>query len=120
MFVIVFVSSLYAFYTVVRARMSIKDREKELLKYSENIEKVISETDKLTFATWSDQQRGILFVENPAFKSKYKGELTKHQEIERSLNSLMHSIESDKKELVVLQHKEKIFIKEIEKLSQEL
>ena len=48
-----------------------------MLDYADTMDKIIEGSDNLVFATWKDQKEGIVFVENPAYKTKSKQDLSK-------------------------------------------
>ena len=69
--------------------------------------------------TWKDQKEGILFTENPAYKSKNRGDLSKAQVIQHEIEMLGYEINIKNDEIKKLIDKEKVYLHEIDKLQVE-
>ena len=107
-------------YKLYSLQMSIKEKNREIEGYANQLERIIEGTDKLVFMTWKDQKEGIQFIENPAYKKKSDVELTKVQQIQAEIEKVEDDINKKSKEIDSLREKELYYINEIEKLENEL
>ncbi len=88
-------------------------------EYAKQMEKIIEGSNNLVFLTWKDQKEGILFTENPAYKSKNRGDLSKAQQIQSEIGKVQTEIDRKNAEIKKLMEKERVFNAEIDKLQNE-
>ena len=81
------------------------------------MERIIDQSDKLVFVTWKDQSEGIVFLQNPAYKSSYvKTDLSKGQKVQNDLTKLTEEVEKAKIDVESMKSKEELYRIEITKL----
>ena len=88
-------------------------------EYAKQMEKIIAGSANLVFVTWKDQKEGIMFTENPAYKSKSTSDMTKVQQVQYEINQYQEEVNSKQKDIKKLQEKERMYTEEIEKLRTE-
>jgi len=113
----IFVLVGFRYYAITQ---SIKVQSAEIEGYAQQLEKIIEGTDKLVFMTWKDQKEGLKFIDNPAYKKKSTGEMSKVQQIQAEIEKVEEDITKKSKEIDVLRDKELYYINQIEKLEKEL
>lgn len=107
----------YKYYSI---NASIKEKHAQIQDYAHQLETIIEGTDKLVFATYKDQKENIQFIDNPAYKKKSQGELTKAQQIQAEIAKVEEDIKKKEKDIDNLRSKESYYDKEIDQLEQEL
>ena len=106
---------------VIAINKSISGKDLEIKQYAQTFEKIMDQTNKLVFVTWKDQQDGIIFVENPAFKSTaVKGDLSKGQQVQSDLTKLANEVEKNRKEIGLLKQKELGYSEELRRMKKQL
>ena len=68
-------------------------------KYSEQIEKIMDDSDNLVSASWKDQKEGIHFIENPSYKKRVEKNLSKKEQLENEINLLRGEIQQRSEEI---------------------
>lgn len=114
---VLFVLIAYKYYSI---NMSIKEQHAQIQNYADQLETIIEGADRLVFATWKDQKENIKFVDNPAYKKKAEGEMSKTQQIEAEILKVQKDIEKKTKDIDNLREKEEYYNKEINQLEVEL
>ena len=107
----------YKYYTI---NLSIKEQREQIQNYANQLESIIEGSDKLVFATWKDQRENIHFVDNPAYKKKIEGELTKAQQIEAEIANVQEDIGKKLRDVDNLREKATYYDNEIATLEAEL
>ena len=115
-FIVILFFALLIFYKSYRLNKSLEIKNAEMKLYAKQMEKIIAGSANLVFVTWKDQKEGILFTENPAYKSKSTSDLSKAQQIQYEINQYQEDINSKQKDIKKLQEKERVYNEEIEKL----
>jgi len=110
---------LYISYRSYQMNKSLQSKKREMKDYAKQIEKIIEGSNNLVFVTWKDQKEGILFTENPAYKSKNRGDLSKAQQIQSEIARVQAEVDRKNAEIKKLMEKERLFNVEVEKLQSE-
>ena len=115
--IMLFALITYKYYTI---NLSIKEQREQIQNYADQLESIIEDSDKLVFATWKDQRENIHFVDNPAYKKKVEGELTKAQQIEAEIANVQEDIRKKLRDVENLREKASYYDNEIATLESEL
>jgi hypothetical protein len=110
---------VYISYKSYQMNKSLQIKKREMKEYAKQMEKIIEGSNNLVFLTWKDQKEGILFTENPAYKSKNRGDLSKAQQIQSEIGKVQTEIDRKNAEIKKLMEKERVFNAEIDKLQNE-
>ena len=114
MFILLFV--LLITYKAYRLNKSLNVKNQEMKEYAHQMEKIIAGSANLVFVTWKDQKEGILFTENPAYKSKNVFDMTKVQQVQLELTEYQNEVNQKNKDIKKLLEKERLYLNEIERL----
>ncbi len=67
--------------------------------YSEEIDKIINQTDNLVITCWKDQKENIKYEDNPSYKMKVTDSLSKAQQLEKEIKNLEEEISTRENEI---------------------
>ena len=116
LFIVFWFFVLIISYKSYRLSKALKIKNKEMKKYTGQMEKIIAGSANLVFVTWKDQKECILFTENPAYKSKNVSDLTKVQQIQHEINVFQEELNAKNKDIKKLMEKERLYLDEIQSL----
>ena len=120
LFVIGFVLFALVSFKYYAINQSIKAQRAQIRSHAAALETIIEKSDKLVVATWRDQRENIHFINNPAYKSRNDGELTKAQQIEAEIAKIEEDIIKKTKDVESLREKSSYYTNEIDILEGEL
>lgn len=106
-------------YKAYRLNKSLNVKNQEMKEYAKQMEKIIAGSANLVYITWKDQKEGILFTDNPAYKSKNLGDMTKVQKVQHEINQYQEEVSAKQKDIKKLLEKERMYLEEIERLKLE-
>ena len=114
---VLFILVIIVTFRVTKLKKSLNQNRQEVKKVAEKMERIIDQSDKLVFVTWKDQSEGIVFLQNPAYKSSYvKTDLSKGQKVQNDLTKLTEEVEKAKIDVESMKSKEELYRIEITKL----
>ena len=118
-FLVVLFLVLLIAYKAYRLNKSLNLKNQEMKEYAKQMEKIIAGSANLVYITWKDQKEGILFTDNPAYKSKSLADMTKVQKVQHEIQQYQEEVSSKQKDIKKLLEKERMYLEEIERLKLE-
>ncbi len=95
----------------------VDEKNKKMKEYARQIEDMIKDDSVLGTITWQDQKEGILFSENPAYKSKDRK--AGQNAFKEQIKNLEFEVSHRTGEIQKLLKKEQVFLEQLEKLKSE-